>query len=373
MKILISGGHLTPALAFIDFVQAHHSQDEIAFVGRKFSQAGNLQTANEQTEITKRHLPFYFLDSPKLQHGLKHNLSLIKDFYSAINQAKSLIDQIQPDVMLSFGGYVALPLAIAAHFKKIPVVTHEQTMTLGIANRLIGLLAQKIALSYEPKKLTPKTIVTGNPLRPNLLKSAPKPSWFATTDNLPILYITGGNQGSHFINNLVAINLPILLSNFIVIHSTGKAHLKHHDYQDLVAKKSKLSPVLQQRYCVREWVDEIELAWILNHANLAISRSGANSVQELGFFVIPTLFIPLPIARLNEQFKSAEKLAKAGAAIMLDQANLQNDKFLDAVFELKANQAIFKNQLKKIKSSLPIEASQNLYRLLTVTLSTANA
>ena len=201
MKILISGGHLTPALAFIDFAKANHPQDKIVFAGRQFSQDRLKQKAVERREVEARGVKFISFSSVSadLNTWLDIFIKPLK-FISSLVKANKIFVQEKPDLFLSFGGYLAVPLAIMAKLRKIPIVTHEQTKVAGKATQFIGQMADKIAVSFEKTKYLnslEKVVVTGNPLRPAIFNEKIKqPSWYKSDSNLPLLLIMGGNQGS---------------------------------------------------------------------------------------------------------------------------------------------------------------------------------
>ncbi|MEN8253422.1 MAG: UDP-N-acetylglucosamine--N-acetylmuramyl-(pentapeptide) pyrophosphoryl-undecaprenol N-acetylglucosamine transferase [Patescibacteria group bacterium] len=351
MKIIITGGHLTPALACIDFIQKNHPGDEIIFIGRKFSQE-NKQLSQEKTEIKKRTLKFLALSTPKfLSHKTLNLLIQMPQFIRAILKSKQIIKVNRPDILLSFGGYLSLPVAIAAKLTKTPIIIHEQTSSLGLANRIISHFANTVALSQEIKKYKnhKNFSIAGNPLRSSLIKKANKPNWLEHDERKPLLYITGGNQGSQIINKLILESLEDLLKDFNIIHQTGS---------------SKNNFKNNKNYYSKAWIKEKELAWILQNTDLAISRSGANTVQELQYFAIPTLFIPLPTARNNEQLDNAKKLEKFGGALILEQKRINSTKLLRYLEKLNDNKKLIQKNLQENKPEQSLDAAQNIYQLL---------
>jgi UDP-N-acetylglucosamine--N-acetylmuramyl-(pentapeptide) pyrophosphoryl-undecaprenol N-acetylglucosamine transferase len=369
MKILISGGHLTPALAFIDFVQSHQKHDDVVFVGRLFAKAGNAQLSQEKTEIEKRNLRFIPFTSGKMQST--HIFSFIPQlgaFGVSLVSAYRLIAREKPDVFLSFGGYLAVPLAFACSLKKIPIVTHEQTRTAGVANKIIAKLAQVVAVSYEETTaLFPgvKTVVTGNPIRKALLQpGAQQPEWFSPAEKKPILYITGGSQGARFINLLVQEVLPELLKNWIVIHQCGKP-TKEMKYREILEKKRAMLPEpLQRQYFIKEWVSDEELRWIYQHATGIVSRAGANTVQEIIFAAKPVLFIPLPNSHENEQYKNAVAMVEAAAGLLLPQSEATTILFLAKVEELFAQKQMLQKAAQLYREKFSLNADQHLYEVV---------
>jgi len=149
MKILIPGGHLTPALGLIDWIKQKHPKDEIVFIGRTYSQDRLKQRAVEAYEVTKREIKFIPFSAVKFSK--ETIFSMIIKFFKfgrSLVQSCRLLNQEKPTVLMSFGGYVALPLTIVASMKRIPIVTHEGTRVVGLANQLIFKLAKKIAHAY---------------------------------------------------------------------------------------------------------------------------------------------------------------------------------------------------------------------------------
>src|SRR5258708_2330619 len=200
MKILISGGHLTPALAFIDYA-LEQGKDECVFVGRRYAQVDQGQKSHEQDEARSRKVPFIPFNSGKFSsHSPLQFLTLIFRLPLAVLWARRIFGREKPDLFLSFGGFLALPLAIAAFLRGTPIVTHEQTRVVGIANRFIAKIATAVAVGHRDTVIlfpAEKTVWVGNPLRRHILNPHPRtPNWVIDQVTKPILYITGGSQGS---------------------------------------------------------------------------------------------------------------------------------------------------------------------------------
>jgi UDP-N-acetylglucosamine--N-acetylmuramyl-(pentapeptide) pyrophosphoryl-undecaprenol N-acetylglucosamine transferase len=366
MKILVTGGHLTPALSVIDYILANQ-KDELIFVGRKFSQ-DKKQVSQEQTQIESRKIPFFFLDGIKTSD--LHGLNLVKSiplFINSLLQAYQILKKTKPDVILSFGGYLALPVAITGYLRKIPILTHEQTQVIGFSNRLISKLASSVAVSFSHTKeliTSNKVVVTGNPLRAQLSAKVAKPTWFKNESALPILYITGGNQGSKTINDFVAHNLSWLLENWLIIHQCGNP-TKDHDYPaELLAVKKTLPEKLQLRYFVLPWVEIDQLAWIYQHADAAFSRAGANTVMELIRFSIPTILVPLPFSHLDEQMKNALWYQNLGGAIILPQDQLNSQTTQAKILNFAKTTKMMRQQIDQQLVNHNQEAAALIYQQL---------
>lgn len=372
MKILISGGHLTPALSFIDYVQAHH-HDEIVFVGRKYSQLKTQQLSQEQAEIEKRGVRFIVFHTGKMSQF--HPVEFIQQVYTfgrSLSVAHSIITREKPSLFLSFGGYLAVPLALSCFLQHIPIVTHEQTRSAGLANRLIGLLANKVAVSYPESArffTQSKVVVTGNPLRAHLFaRKVHQPDWLPEHPALPILYVTGGNQGSLFINHLIADCLPELTKQWLVIHQCGPSTKEMNYAQLLEDAKHHLPAHQQSHYVFREWLSEQDLAWVYRWAAAIVGRAGANTVQEVRRVGKPAIFIPLPNTHDGEQLLNAQVLEQAGSALVYEQATLNIERFLEGLVVLKKRYHTMLQKARELQSTAQVDAEQQLYDLISHTL-----
>lgn len=366
MTILISGGHLTPALALIDFIQQQHPQDKIVFVGRIYSQDKLKQLSQEKNEVTQRGLKFYDINAPRVSDLFSIKiLSAILKLIHAVKKTSQVMTKEKPEVAVSFGGYVALPVAIAAWLKKIPIITHEQTRIAGTTNRWVGLLAKRVGVAFsDTRKFFPKakTSVVGMPLRLELFQSASQPKWLPAKINLPILYITGGNQGSLFINQLISQSLTELSRRFVIIHQCGNPISTHSYEQQLGQVKDQLPANQQTNYIIKPWVSQLELAWIYQHADLVVSRAGANSVAELASYQIPAVLIPLPISSHQEQQANADWYQHHFPARILNQQTLTQAIFISSLEELIKSQTV-RVDLQQVRAKQATILA-NLYNLL---------
>ncbi len=369
MKILTTGGHLTPALAFIDYVVSEQkSNAQFVFLGRQFSQIENQQRSNESRAIAERNIRFIPFQSGKLSYFSPLQLvQQAKLLLSGLVQSIKIIAAEKPDVVVLFGGYLAVPVAIASWLKQIPIVTHEQTAVASLSNQIIGFFSKKIAVSHRSSLAqfpNNKTIVTGNLLRHKLEEKNPSiPNWYNISQKYPLLYITGGNQGSQVINATVAQILPQLTKEWSIIHQCG-APTKQTNYRlQLLDEKSRLSRPAQNRYYVQEWIAEEELSWIYKHAAVVISRAGANTVFELQNFGIPAVLIPLPFSHKQEQLKNAEIAVKSGGSILLTQNRLTPESLLSALKKISLNRAARSKKMQLNTSTA--QGTKKLWKLVT--------
>lgn len=240
-----------------------------------------------------------------------------------VAQARKVVADFEPDVVLATGGYVAVPAGLGARLCRRPLVLHEQTVRLGLANRKLASSASRIALSSEaslpllPEAVRGKAVVTGNPIRPEVLsgeadKAVQALGLHAFDRRLATVYVTGGAQGSQQINDVVAAVLPWLLERANVIHQCGPGNV-----EQLRAAAARLPAPMAARYFLTGFVGA-ELPDVLALADVVVSRSGAGTLAELTALGKPAVFIPLASSAGNEQAHNARHLAGSGAAVALE-------------------------------------------------------
>lgn len=325
-RIIITGTHLTPAIELIRQLQQDKKTNwQISYVGRE-SSSNNLQNKSIESKIIPSlGIDFYPIPCGKLDRRYFPNTlaGIPKTFFGFI-KSFNLINRLKPDIVVSFGGYVSVPIIIISSLKKIKTITHEQTLTNSLTTKINSHFVNKIALSFNnsnqiaqlPKE---KIVITGNLLRHQLFQkhpSIPKNIKIKLKLKNNLIYITSGNQGSHTINLTIKKIIP-KLKNFNVIHQTGKNDLNYF---------SKLSQKYQNYY-VSDYFETNSFSWIINHSDIIISRSGANTSQEIVALNKKSILIPLPQSQQNEQELNAiwvkKHLPKITIVINNDQLNSQ--------------------------------------------------
>ncbi|MFF0087881.1 glycosyltransferase [Streptomyces canus] len=240
-----------------------------------------------------------------------------------VAQARKAIAAFRPDVVLATGGYVAVPAGLAARMCGRPLVLHEQTVRLGLANRKLAGSATRIAVSSEStlellsEEARSIAVVTGNPVRPEVLSGHGQKAVEALglrgfDGRRPTVYVTGGAQGAQQINTVVAEVLPWLLEHANVIHQCGPDHV-----EGLRQRAASLTAQSAGRYYVSGFIGQ-ELPDVLALADVVISRSGAGTLAELTALGKAAVFIPLATSAGNEQAYNARHLQEAGAAVALE-------------------------------------------------------
>jgi UDP-N-acetylglucosamine--N-acetylmuramyl-(pentapeptide) pyrophosphoryl-undecaprenol N-acetylglucosamine transferase len=279
---------------------------------------GDQKPGAEYLEVTKKDFPFFEIKAGKLQPRYNFFVYLFR-IPLGFWQSLRLLLKIKPDLIFSFGGYLAVPVSFSAFALGIPVVTHEQTTVAGSANKAIAKIAKKVFISFESSaKYFPqdKVVFTGLPLREEIFKSSKK----LFSNSKKTVYITGGKQGSHIINEAVFEVLPQLLDKFNVIHQCGSTTL-FNDIKKAKEIKESLGEK-EKNYLVQEYFFEEEIGAVFDTADLVISRAGAHTVYELMMLKKPAILIPIPWAAQNEQLKNAQMLSSLGLAEILPEEKL---------------------------------------------------
>lgn len=347
MKTLVfTGGHHTSALVVAKelILQGKY---QVVWFGHRYSMWGDKSDSAEYKEVIAAGIKFYDLKAGKFYNTfnpfklIRIPLGFIQTFYYLL--------QARPAGIISFGGYLAVPTVISGWLLGIPSITHEQTMVAGWANRVIANFSKKIAITWpESARFYPKskTVLTGLPLRPEIIQLK-KVAMNQLTNNQPTIYITGGKQGSHLINQIIFSILPKLVKNYSVIHQTGSSSV-HNDYQHALG-------LVQQNYEVFDF-DSHKAILALKQADIVIGRAGAHIIYELAVLGKKCILIPIPWVSHNEQMINAQLLEKSGSAVIIPENNLNSEKLL---FTLKNIQG------KKIQAiDLPLDGTEKLIKLI---------
>ncbi len=297
-----TAGHVTPNIAL--FPALKQAGYDISYIGS--------YDGIEKELITKEGIPYTGISSGKLRRYF--DWKNFSDPFRVIHgyfQARRTLRKIKPDVIFSKGGFVSVPVVLAAKSLGIPAVIHESDLTPGLANKIAMRGAAKVCCNFpETMKYLPseKAVLTGSPIRQELLHGSKEKALEFTgfTADLPIILVMGGSLGSVFINNAVRDSLDTLLKDFQIIHLCGKGHLE---------------PSLNDRrgYLQFEYISK-ELPDLFAASDLVVSRAGANSICELLALNKPNILIPLSKASSRgDQILNAESFRRQGFSYVLEE------------------------------------------------------
>ncbi|HXA95041.1 MAG TPA: UDP-N-acetylglucosamine--N-acetylmuramyl-(pentapeptide) pyrophosphoryl-undecaprenol N-acetylglucosamine transferase [Candidatus Dormibacteraeota bacterium] len=364
MRVVIAGGgtggHTSPGLAVAARLRA---------VGVDVHWIGSRQGI-EARRVPEAGLPFHAIPVGKLRRywDWQNVPDLAVRAPAGLAQAWRLLRRLKPDLLLATGGFVALPPALAARTLRIPVVVHEQTSVPGLANRVAGRFARRIALTFpltDGAFPPERTVLTGNPLRPELLGGVAAEAARRFGLDLaagPIVYVTGGALGSHRINRDLGLALPRLLPVCQLIHQCGD-NPKTGDLAWLGERARALPEALRHRYALTAYVGT-ELCHVYAAAALVIGRSGAGTVNECCQLARPALYVPLPGTSGDEQTANARLVEAAGGAVLFPQVSLTPESLVGAVSRLLADRAGLAAMGERARSLAVPDAADRIARLL---------
>lgn len=365
-NIVICGGHLSPAMATVERLQKRKTY-QVCYIGRKYALEGDKAYSLEYKTIRKLHLPFYVLNSGRLQRFFSRYtfISLLK-FPLSVVWAFIILRKIRPKIILSFGSYVALPVGLAGWFLRIPIISHEQTHVLGLTNRILSKFAKVLCLSWPGTKYVTadmNTVVTGIPLRNFKLSSKISDLINFGDTKLPLIYVTGGSLGAHVLNDTVGEILPNLTSSYRLIHQTGISD-NEKDFSKLLYLKNSLPQKLQRNYKLIKQIAPSQTFDILNSSSLVVGRAGANTVAEVQYAGKPAIFIPLPWSADNEQEINAKRLADYGSAILIKQSQLTGGLLLEKISSTMGSIENYGRIAQSAKRQLKTDAAEKLAKMV---------
>lgn len=354
-----TGGHTSPGLAVAAVLGARGIP--CAWIGSRDGIEARL--------VPERGITYFAISTGKLRRywSWRNVYDLALGVPAGVGQALARLGRLRPRVVFATGGFVALPVVLAAALRRVPVVVHEQTAVPGLGNRVAARFARRVALSFPGSGdhfPAGKTVVTGNPLRPELRAGsrADAIARFALDPALPLVYVTGGAQGAQRINRAVGEALPRLLRPCQIIHQCGD-HPTTGDRAWLEARRAALPAALARRYTVVPYVGA-ELAAIYATASLLVGRAGAGTVNECCQLGVPALYVPLPGTRGDEQTANARLVERAGGCGILPQAALTPESLRERIDALLADPTRLKEMGERARALAVPDAAERIVVVL---------
>ena len=386
LRILVTGGgtggHTAPAIATVAAIRKLLSerQDHINPV---FLYVGS-EAGLESRMARESGLDFVAIATGKLRRSSNPlrmiNTANVRDAFRVplgFLQAVKVVRGFRPDVIFSTGGYVSVPAVFAAKILHRPVLMHEQTVQIGLANQWSAHVAARIALSYEESAQElnsadqKKAFVTGGVVRQVVLGGNPESArerygFTGENSKYPVIYVTGGAQGSNIINKSILEALPGLLAQCCIIHQCGSQRQGTPQDEELLnAARENLPEALRGRYFITKFVgDEIGDVYAL--ADLIIGRSGAGTVSEACAVGKPAIFVPLVPTGGDEQTKNAKRLAAIGAAVIITQSEINGAVLVERVTEMLNDQVGLKAMGDAARTQASPDAAKVLAQAIVV-------
>lgn len=335
-KIVLTGGgtagHVTPNLALLPYLKEK---------GCTINYIGSYE-GMEKSLIETAGIPYHGISSGKLRRyfdvkNFSDPLKVMKGFF----EARKLLKKLKPDIVFSKGGFVSVPVVLAAKTRRIPCIIHESDITPGLANRICIPMAKKVCANFpETMKYLPedKAVLTGTPIREELFKGSKIAGldFCGFTANKPVIMIVGGSTGAVALNEAVRDLLPTLLRDYQIIHLCGKGKMAK-EYQN------------SKGYCQFEYIGK-EMKDLFAAADLVISRAGANSICELLALRKPHILVPLSAAASRgDQILNAESFENQGFSYVLQEQDLTNDTLLRAIRTVIEHKQEYMEAMEKSK------------------------
>ncbi len=319
-----TAGHIMPNVALLPDLKKHF--DSIYYIGTN---------GMEKEIISKQNIPFFEITATKFVRKISlKTLKIPFLLLKSVFEAKKLLKKLKPDVIFSKGGYVSVPVCIAAKKLKIPVVTHESDLSMGLANKIIAHYANCVCTTFEKTThQNKKCIFTGSPIRKEIFEGNKNNiiSKFDYDKTKPTILFMGGSLGATAINDLVKNEIDKLCTRYNILHLTGK----------------NFQPPTAKHYYPLSFCDHIEDLFDL--CDICVCRSGANTIMELASINKPMILIPLPKGNSRgDQVENAKEFEQKGLANVLTQDRLN---YTNLVFEIEktlANKTTLVESMKQL-------------------------
>lgn len=343
LRLLIAGGgtggHVLPAVAVLEELANRGVEVEALWVGShkgvegRIARDKGIRFVPIQTGKLRRYVSIQtFTDMARIPVGIGQGFWQARSF--------------QPDVIYSTGGAVSVPTVVGHSIGSrvrlgngAPILTHEQTAQIGIANKTVSRFATTFAVGFDETAVLARqrhgnVVVSGNPVRASLAEGNADRgrAWTGFDESLPVVYVTGGALGASPLNDRVAVALPRLLEIAQVVHQAGPT-TANDDVEKLSTLRASLPARLQSRYKVVDFIRE-EQPDVFAMTSLVVARAGAGTVSELGYLGLPSVLVPLPGTWGDEQRKNAKILGGIGAAVVLEQSETDGDRLFEEIAAL---------------------------------------
>jgi UDP-N-acetylglucosamine--N-acetylmuramyl-(pentapeptide) pyrophosphoryl-undecaprenol N-acetylglucosamine transferase len=352
MKILLTGGgtggHFLPLIAIAEKISELADKSKIIDLKLYYMS----DRPYDKHMLFENNITFI-----KISTGKMRTYFSLKNFFDIFKTAKGLLFGlismffIYPDVVISKGGYAALPAVFAARLLKIPIIIHESDSYPGRLNLWASKFAWRIAISWAEAAeylQKDKTVLPGQPIRKEILEADSRGAYetFKLDPQLPVILVLGGSQGAEILNNIILDTAGDLITRYQIIHQTGKNNLND------VLSRSKL--LLDKnpnagRYIAVPYLNNLNLKMAAGCANLVISRAGS-AIFEIASWGIPSIIIPITNSNGDHQRKNAYNYERVGACLVIEEANLSSHVFMADVDKLLSSPAKLQEMKEKALS-----------------------
>jgi len=360
-----TGGHINPALAVAGYICSQEPDCEIRFVGTADHMEARL--------IPEAGYDFCTITISGIRRGrspaaLAHNAKLVLQLQQATQEAKRILREFRPDVVLGFGGYVSGPVLRAAARMKIPTAIHESNAFPGVANKALAKQVDAVMLTAADAEqyLKPKNpcVITGMPIRGELLEANPVVSRFELgfLEGRPLILSMGGSLGARPINEAVTemIAAKYRARDCYFIHAAGSEEAKKTVCIDL--QRQGIDLQTERHIDIRPYVDD--MARCLSAADLVVCRAGASSINEFQALGKASILVPSPYLAENHQYYNALSLSERDAAVLMEEKDLNGESLTQAVDALLQDKGRLQQIGENAKAMAVTDANERIYRVV---------
>ncbi len=367
MHILFAGGgtagHINPALAVADYIVSKHPNAKISYIGT--------ERGLESRLVRAAGYDFYPIEVAGFQRkisfeNIKRNVAAVKMMLTSSIEAKKILKNIKPDVVVGTGGYVSGPVLREAAKLKIRTCIHEQNAFPGITTKALASMVDTVMLAMPEAekylKCKNKPVVTGNPVRNSMTlvdKKGAKQQ--LGTGDKPVILSFGGSLGARPINEAVAGLIAHYAESdkYYHLHATGK-----RGYEDTLnlLKEKGIDVSKHSNVEIREYIDNMDVC--MAAADIVICRSGAITLSELQNCGKPSVLIPSPYVAENHQFHNAMTLKKAGAAEVIEEKDLTVERLVKTVSYMVDNKSALEKMSENAKKTAILDSNARIYEII---------
>lgn len=361
MKVLLTGGgtagHINPAVAIAKYIQAKEPESEFLFIGT--------ERGLEKTLVPREGFDIKFVKVMGLKRKLTlENLKVLKQFITSKIEARKIIDEFKPDIVIGTGGYACTPAVYAAKKRGIPSVIHEQNVHPGLAIKMLGKKADVTMISFpETEKLikVKACALTGNPLRPNLFEKADREAVLSEYNfsHKPLVLMFGGSLGAERMNDALIEMLEGGFDGFNLIAATGEKHFEN------VTKRLKEKGVNYEKMENLALLPYIyNMNSLLSCADMAVCRAGAITISELNALGKASVLIPSPYVAHNHQESNARYLETNGAAKLLLESDLSGETLLESITSVLSDEEALLKMRENSRKLGQVNACEKIYSIV---------
>jgi UDP-N-acetylglucosamine--N-acetylmuramyl-(pentapeptide) pyrophosphoryl-undecaprenol N-acetylglucosamine transferase len=377
MKVLLTGGgtggHIYPALALMRRLREVRPDTEFIYVGT--------DRGLESKLVPDQNIPFRSIKIEGFKRklnleGIKYNLNTIRLFLKSIKEARKIIREFKPDVVLGTGGYVCAPVCYAASKEGVATIIHEQNSVAGVTNKFLARYVDKIAICFDEaydqfNKHEQKIVFTGNPRAQEVagIQANNELEEYGLNPDKETVLIFGGSRGANKINDtFVDAYGDLSEKEYQILFATGEIHFEKIREKLIEVYGPTLNP---QNISIAPYIEN--MPQVFAGVSLVVGRSGATTLAELTALGMPSVLIPSPNVTEDHQTKNALSLVNKQAALMIKENELSKDKLIQSMDTLMLDRPKRKDMEKRAKESGKPFAADELIQVLLDTVKEKNA